>query len=260
MGLFSGIKKAVKKVAKGVKKVFKKVGKFAGKILSSKWAKGLMIAGAIFTGGMALAAGYQGFAAQSGSLLTKFVTGSKDFLGALMSPVATAKEGLAGNSLAGSVRAGAAGVADSANAAAGMLNAGETTNAISGPISELPVGDIATKAASSPVTKDAPGMLAKAAGGVKDFATSTGGGQIIAGALKGYGEGVAAEEAAKEQWKRDRYYDNKWDINQNPEGIGMLRDAVRDPNVPQGYLKRAMDAANTIPNYTPRVTLKPAGG
>lgn len=276
MGLFSGIKKAVKKVAKGVKKVFKKVGKFAGKILDSKWAKGLMIAGAVFTGGMALAAGYQGFAAQSGSLLTKFVTGAKDFMGALVSPVATAKEGLAGNSLAGSVRAGAAGAADSANAAAGMLNAtGNAAPPINPTVSVGGGGDQllsgGAKALGGPPPSINPsvvvnntnkpgGFLSKAAGAVSDFAQTSGGGQIIAGALRGYGEGVAAEELAKEQWKRDRYYDDQWDPEKNQAGLDRLRGAVRDVNVPSGYLKRAMDSANTIPNYTPRVVLKPTGG
>ena len=61
MGLFSGIKKAFKSVWKGIKKVFKKVLAGVGKILNSKWGKALMLGLAIFTGGMALAGGFQAF-------------------------------------------------------------------------------------------------------------------------------------------------------------------------------------------------------
>ena len=96
MGLFSGIKKGFKKVFKGVKKAFKKVGKFAGKVMSSKWFKGLMIAAAVFTGGMALMAGFGNAMATSGTFMTKFVAGAKGFMAGLMNPVATGKGALAG--------------------------------------------------------------------------------------------------------------------------------------------------------------------
>ena len=95
MGLFSAIKKRFKKVWKGIKKVFKKVLAGVGKILNSKWGKALMIGLAVFTGGMALAGGFQAFsasAAAGNSFMTNFVAGAKGFMSALANPVEQAKK------------------------------------------------------------------------------------------------------------------------------------------------------------------------
>lgn len=111
MGLFSSIKKAFKKVFKGIKKVFKKVGKFIGKIAGSKWGKILLTAAAVFTGGMALMAGWGAFTGTTGTFLTKFVAGAKGFVAGLANPIKAAKGAMgaaqAGTSMAQGAATGA---------------------------------------------------------------------------------------------------------------------------------------------------------
>lgn len=93
MGLFKSIKKGFKSLWKGVKKVFKKVGKAIGKVLNSKWGKILMVAAAVFTGGMAIAAGFQAFSASTATtFFGKFAAGAKGFLTGLMKPMDQAKK------------------------------------------------------------------------------------------------------------------------------------------------------------------------
>lgn len=94
MGLFSSIKKIVKKVIKGVKKVFSPILKPLGKLFGSKWGKIILIAAAVFTAGMALYAGWTAAAATQGSMMSKFLTGSKAFLSAVVNPVQAAKGAL----------------------------------------------------------------------------------------------------------------------------------------------------------------------
>lgn len=54
MGLLSGIGKAIKSVFKGIGKVFKAIGKGVKKLFSSAFGKVLLVAAAVFFGGMAL--------------------------------------------------------------------------------------------------------------------------------------------------------------------------------------------------------------
>ena len=263
MGLFSSIKKGIKSVFRGVKKVFSKVGK----ALDSKWGKALMVGMAIFTGGMALAAGFQGFTATSGTFLTKFVAGAKAFVGALANPIKQAKSMMSGAGAgaqaagAGAQTAGAAGevlASGGASVATDAMTMATGTGAQSagaqaaGAASAAP-GSVAAAAASNPgisiggggVTTAADaaaakavssagqgGWLSQAAAGAMDFAKSAGGGMII----KGYAEGAYQEELMKEAQKERRYYDNAW---KDPEQLNQLHSAVnRDINVPQGYNDR----------------------
>lgn len=250
MGLFKSIKKAVKKVVKGVKKVFKKATKFVGKIAGSKWGKALLIASAVFTGGMALAAGFQGFTGTAGTFMTKFVAGAKEFAGALANPISKAKEMMGGAATTGQA-AQAAQVAEGATQAGEMVGAAGTaaqTGAdaagmvAQGAQAAQQVGQ-ATAGVAAPAAQAAQGgggiggMLSKAAGAAWDFAKSPAGGTVISGVVKGYAEGKQQEELLKEQERVRRYYDNQW---RDPNQLAQLHAAAgQDVSVPGGYLDRA---------------------
>jgi len=284
MGLFSGIKKAVKKVFKGIKKVFKKVGKFIGKIAGSKWGKVLLAAAAVFTGGMALAAGFSGFAGTTGTFLTKFVAGSKAFIGALANPIGQAKEmfgsaaqaATTGQKVAAGTEAlgsAAEGILASGEGAAAVANTGEAILSGSGAMEGAQLGgmqglgggaakaaaqttaELAAKKGTEEVVKQS--LLQKAGGAAMNFAKSTGGGQILSGAIEGYAGGRGAEEQLKAEMRERRYYDKAW---QGGAGLDKLKAATAgDVAVPGGYLRRAMNTGEQVTNFTPRVKLKEAG-
>lgn len=154
MGLFSAIKKVVKGVVKGVAKVFKPVTKFIGKLTQKKWFKWLMIGATVFTAGVALYAGVQGFmaAGQAGqTLLGRFVTGGTEFLKALLSPVQTAQDIMSGTRTVSSV----AEQLNAANAAKGAGDIAQTTGLSTNPADALsPAGvqesGAVTQAAAGP--------------------------------------------------------------------------------------------------------------
>lgn len=258
MGLFKKIKKAFKKVVKGVKKVFKKVTKFVGKIAGSKWGKALLLASAVVTGGMALAAGFQGFTGTAGTFLTKFVAGAKEFVGALANPIGQAKKMLGGAATTTGQAAQAAQAAEGATKAGEMVgaagNATQTATDAMGAVAGAgqtaqQVGQ-ATAGLTQPVQQAAAGgggvggMLKKAAGAAWDFAKSDAGGSIISGMVKGYAEGKQQEELLKEQERVRRYYDNQW---RDPNQLAQLQGAVAgDISVPGGYLDRARRVNNFL--------------
>lgn len=178
MGLFSSIGKAFKSVFKGIKKVFKKVLGGIGKILNSKWGKILLLAAAIFTGGMALAGGFQAFAASSAAgntFMANFVAGAKGFMVALANPVGQAK------SMFGA----------GAEAAAGAAGAGVGSTAAEVGGQELAAG-VAQEAVGQTAAE---GAIQSAAGGI-----GGGGKEAIAAATGGGGGTVgAATQTAAQQ-------------------------------------------------------------
>ena len=266
MGLFSSIKKVVKKVVKSVKKVFKKVLKFVGKIASSKWGKALMIASAVFTGGMALSAGFQGFTQSAGGFLTKFVAGAKEFVGALANPMGQAKKRLGGAEAAAGQAATASGAAKAATQTAaseaaqnlvgaaggatrtgadalGTLAAGGTQN-----VSQL--GQAAAQVGKA-ATGIAPGAASAAAQGAAQATTAGGGGGGLlsqaGGLLKKAGgaaldfaksdaggqiisgvmKGYAEGAQQEEQWKEEERIRRYYDNQwRDPSQIAMLQGAV----------------------------------
>lgn len=269
MGLFSGIKKAVKKVFKGVKKVFKKVGKFVGKVLSSDWGKALLTAAAVFTGGMALAAGAGGFlGSSSATFLGKFVAGAKGFLGGLLNPVGAGKGFFAGmqggGGLAGAAQGAAqgqgifniAGVSDAGSLAGVATDPGQMVAEGGGKVATAPGAEaaaapnaatagVAPPPAMGPPVSLAPagipgstaaaqpGMLKRLAGGAMDFAKSTGGGLLLTNMAQGYAQGAMMED----QLKYGDFYDRQWN---DPRQQMLLDTASRQrPRIPQGYLDRA---------------------
>lgn len=250
MGLFSGIAKLVKNIVNGVAKVFKKVTKFVGKIAGSKWGKALLLAASVFTLGTAAMAGFQGFTQSAGGFLTKFVSGAKEFVGALANPIASAKEQLGIGATTGQA-AQAAGVAEQASAAPGMLGEGaqaiqaatpmDTIAGSAGGLTGQAVhAGMQTAGVAAPAAQAAAqggGILSKAAGAAWDFIKSPAGGTVLSSVAKGYAEGAQEEERMKEEERVRRYYDEQW---RDPAKLGQLQTAVGgDVNVPGGYLDRA---------------------
>ena len=242
MGLLSSIGKVVKKVWKGVKKVFGKVMGVVGKITGSKWGKVLMLALAVYTGGMALSAGWTAFGAQgtSASFMTKFVAGSKAFMGSITGASAAAAPGAPTSGVTGVVGGAtdAATVAQSAaqgsqaaqaaqtvasgsqaaqTAASGIGaggNAFRSTGVLGKAVTATAEG--ASALAPSIVNAAAPaaasgggilGTLGKAAKGAWSMANSPIGKEVISKGLQGYLQGKETEE----EWKREdkKLYGNR---------------------------------------------------
>jgi hypothetical protein len=215
MGLFKSIKKIGKKIFKGLKKKFKKGLIAFGKIAGSKWGKILMLASSIFTGGMALAAGFSSFTGTAGGFMVKFVAGAKGFMGGLTSPLTQAKKMMGAGATVGQTTGALAGAAQAAKPMKGVLQgvtqAGQTVGAqlpaaLQVPGKALTAGLQGLQQAPPPGAGG--GWLSKAAGFAADFIKSEGG----AGLIKGVGEGMAAEEKQKHE---DRFR-RAWADPNNP--------------------------------------------
>lgn len=279
MGLFSSIKKAFKKVFKGIKKVFKKVGKFIGKIAGSKWGKILLTAAAIFTGGMALMAGWGAFTGTTGTFMTKFVAGAKGFMAGLANPIKAAK-GAVGAAQSGTSLA--QGAAQGAGALPGAAAATPLQSPVPGgggaeqlvpqggqgvlPSSPVPGAEQAGKlmvpaeagggAASTAATvadtaskapgfwdKGVPGML-KGAGeslvGKEGFLRTPGGAYMASNMLQGYSQGKMMED----QLKHGSYADRQW---ADPRQVALFREAYEGiASGSGGYLDRQRKYANGV--------------
>ena len=168
MGLFSSIKKGFKKIFKGIKKVFKKVLAGVGKILNSKWGKILMIGAAIFTGGMAIAGGIQGWAAAAAqpgaTFMGNFVAGAKGFFTALANPVQQAKD------MFGAAAEGANLVGQAGQQAAGELAAQTTQQAVGQDVATQAIQKAGEGVAQGTQTIQGPGGM----GGIADI-----GGEVV---------------------------------------------------------------------------------
>src|SRR5690606_6678609 len=69
------------------------------------------------------------------------------------------------------------------------------------------------------------------------FLKSPGGAQLAGSVMSGYAQGKQAEEMAKEEERRARYYDEQW---RDPGKVGQLMDAARsDIETPMGFMNRA---------------------
>lgn len=250
MGLFSGIKKAVKKVFSGVKKVFSKVGK----AMNTKWGKALMVGMAVFTGGMALAAGFQGFAGASGTFMTKFVAGAKSFMGALANPVGQAKKMLGGAGQAGATMSQAQQVANAqqqSGAAAELLSGGAKEVAKEG------VKQVATEGLKQGVTEGLKqgvtegvkegakkGWLAQAASGAMDFAKSQAGSSMLKGMAEGAYKQHLMGQQIEAQQAEARRYDEAW---QDPSQLAQLKNAAAQPiATPENYSQRRAEVPSRI--------------
>lgn len=282
MGLFSAIGKVFKKVISGVKKVFKPVVKAVSKLTQKKWFRTLLIAGAVFTAGVALYAGVTaGMAASASgaSLMSSVVTGAQSFMSALLSPISTAKAAFAGElsvasrtaQMAATAGTGAANAA--ASAAGNMVTAGEgvTTAGATGPglttpvgttapyVSGEAVGAVAPAAESMSIAGGAPapgmsaasvdpvtgklnfsnpgpaalanlpepppssgGWLSKGAAALGDFAKSSGGGMLLAGAMQGFGQGKLAEAELEEKHRIEGLWND-------PEQVAAILAATQRP-------------------------------
>ena len=253
MGLFSSIKKAFKKVFSGIKKVFKKVVGAVGKIAGSKWGKILLTAAAIFSGGMALIGGVQGWsaaAAEGAGFFGKFVSGAKGFMSALANPVDKAKEIFGKAATVGDVATAAGQTGASAQATADVTAAATQTAetagieaAAQGVVPEAvgggakvaqtgaeqlaataTRGDVAGmfgehlgKKATQQVAEGAAkkGWLTRAGEFAKEFVLSPTGAQVIGGAMTGMSEGAQLEAAMEHQDRiRRRWMDPRNELAQ----------------------------------------------
>jgi hypothetical protein len=246
MGLFSGLKKAVGGIFKGVSKIFKPVTKLVqkglSKIVGKKWARRLTMGAAIFMGGTALIAGFQGFMGASGGFFSKLVTGGKEFLAALAHPIKGAKSILpGGGSLTGAGGAATSAAGTAAVSAPAAAPAAAVTEGLPAAISAPELG--ALPGTTLPAgTSAAGGLLSKAGAGIKsaggtifDFAKTPGGGLLIGNTLAGMGEASAQKSLEK---YRDR--------NNVPFTAEQMALMNRTPAVPSGYLSRAQQIMSLL--------------
>ena len=230
-----GVGKVVKGVVKGVGKVFKKVIGAVGKVLGSKLGKLVMFAIAIYTGGMALAAGFNSFMTSTApSFLGKFVAGAKGFVGALTG------KGVAEKGVEGAVVAGGEGAAGSQMG--GMLGAGSSAPAVETVSTAAEaagkVANVANTAANATDAVDKVSTLGKVVdagrkvgGGLLDFAKSEGGSTIISQALQGR---AAAEELEQKQKNFEMLSGPM-----NADEYNKLLEQSQNMTTPEGFLQRA---------------------
>lgn len=204
MGLFSGIKKAVKGIFRGIKKAFKSA-------VSSKLGKLVMTAAAIYTGGLAISGGVQGWSAAASNgagFMGKFVAGAEGFMTTLFNPIEATKNIAAGGGplSAGQMSQIAPSVAGEAAQGVAELATGTAESAaISGaaqgvaPAAAKVAAPVAKAAATAPAAE---GWLGKAAGFAKDFLLSPTGASMI--------EGFAAGGAREEEMKFEDRINRQW--------------------------------------------------
>jgi len=254
MGLFSGIKKAVKGVFKGIKKAFKSVVGVIGKAMNSKLGKVIMTAVAIYTGGLAIAGGVQGWgaaAANGAGFMGKFVAGAEGFITTLFNPIDATKNLMAGGgplnaSQLSNIAPNVANVASDqlVNAATGSTEASAISNASQG------IAEGATTTAPSAVTSTAPSVVdagAKAAETIAkepswlEKAANIGNKvldvldrPVVSGLIQGYGEGKIAEQ----QQEFDDRINRQWNDPNNAyqrqlkSGGGLLSGTIRRGSAP----------------------------
>lgn len=239
MGLLKKIGKAVKGVVKGVGKVFKPIVKTVGKILSSKIGKLIMIAAAVYTGGMALSAGW-------GAFTTSAASGTSSFFGSVVQGAKAFGTALTG----GGTAAKAATTAASAPGALAPLAAGASQGAALNTTAAITAGTAAPAiAAAAPLAAPvgAIGKLVdvgkKIGGGVLDYAKSKSGGTIIAQALQGAAQGKALEQ----QQKNFEMLSGPM----NADAYNEINAKASTPETPEGFLARGrkVDQALTRPRY-----------
>lgn len=275
MGFFSKIWKGVKKVVKGIGKVFKKILKPIGKILGSSWGKALMIGLSIFTFGAALLAGAGTFASTTGSFLTKFVAGGKDFVGALIGkgaaekgvagvgeaavPAATsAMPGLDAIAATGQANIAAAGELASGGAAAGgnLLSQGAQVAGAAGPTKALAAagGQLAAPAAAAAPSFGAKAgeWIRNAAGDAKEFIKSDTGSTLVGNMLQGAAQGQSDREWIKHQQR----YDRQWNDPNNP-GVQQLQN-FQPSETPENWPGRDQSAVVNERNsgYQPTIPFR----
>jgi hypothetical protein len=263
MGLFSGIKKAVKGVFKGIKKVFGGVMKAYNKFAGSKLGKMVMLAAAIYTGGLAISGGIQAWsaasAAEGATFMSKFVAGAEGFMTTLFNPIDATKTLMdtgapltAGQLSAIAPNAATEAAGQIANAATQTAESSAIQTAAQGgvttapgPPSQLPsfggagampgtgnvapsIGSVAKTAAETAAQPE--GWLSKAAGFAKDFLMSPTGASMI--------EGYAMGGAQEEQQKFDDRINRQWNdpnnaFQQQMKGGGMLSGTIQRGGSPK---------------------------
>lgn len=227
MGLFKSIGKAFSSIWNGVKKVFKAVVNVVKKVLASDLFKIVMIALSVFTLGTSLMAFGTAWGAeaavQGATFMSKFVAGSKAFMGSMMGKAGVDK---AGDAAAGAAAMGPAPGAMNVGEAAAMTNAGGVASTAADIAAAVPgATQAADKLASMntanaakaavPAVESGGGIiktggdwLSKAASGAKTFLESPGGGQIIGNVLGGIGEAGMQKDQQDFETRNERRFDD----------------------------------------------------
>lgn len=269
MGLFSSIKKAVKGVFKGIKKAFKSVFKAVSKLASSKLGKLIMTVAAIYTGGLAIAGGIQGWgaaAANGAGFMGKFVAGAEGFMVTLFNPIEATKNIAAGGgplsagqlakiapTVAGELASGvsqlATGTAES-SAISGAAQGAVTT--ATGPPSVLStkpfeaVAGVGQKVVEEGAKEAATGWLSKAGEFAKDFILSPTGASMI--------EGYAAGGAQEEQQKFDDRINRQWNDPNNPFQRQMGEEGMLSGTVTRGQAPIFNPGGQVAPGQGPQIS------
>ena len=260
MGLFKSIAKIGKKIFKGIKKKFGKAMAFVGKIAGSKWGKILMLASSIFTGGMALAGAFSGFASSGAGFLAKFVGTAKGFMSGLTQPMVQAKKLMSIGETAATIGQTTSALQGAAQAAApqsvlqGVTQAGQTVGAQLPKALQVPGKALTAGLQQAPATAGpGGGWLSKAAGFATDFIKSEAG----AGLISGIGKGMAAEQ---EQEFQDRYR-KAWADPNNPFAKLLSEGAFGAESAPAGGAPTPTFSGQTFaPPGAPAQPMQPQGG
>jgi len=197
MGIFDFVKKAVKSITKGISKIFKSVTRSISRIGDSDWGRTLLVGAAIFTGGMALSGGFEGWnkaAANGEGFLGKFVGGAEGFVTALSSPIEQANKMIARDPAVDSTAAIEQQAISPAGADPGGQGMGGTL-ATAQAAQRPPAPPVTSAQAQAPAQKppEDASWLEKAAGYAMDFIQSPVGAQMI----QGYSAGKVREEEMK---------------------------------------------------------------
>ncbi len=277
MGLLKKLKKGLKRIFKGVKKVFKKVVKAFGKIAGSKFGKILMLAAAVFTGGVALGAwsAWGGFSTAAGGFAGKFIAGVNKVMSFMTGGAAGAGKGatMAGQTLTqGGASAAGEALTPSAAAVGEGVAAGELVGAAvpegvgllaeEGIAAALPgvattggevLGTTAAKSlAGTALTPARESLMTRAT----SWAKSTGGQNIIGSMLEGYERGKELDDVLDFRREESRRVEDLW-ANFDSSNID-FRAAER--NLPEGLIgrNRRVNQPGT-PTYQPKDPVTVAG-
>lgn len=285
MGFLSDVWKGIKNVVKGIGKVFKAILKPIAKVLNSSWGKALMLGLSIFTFGGALLAGVKGFAQTTGSFLTKFVQGGKDFVGALIGKggadtVSGAGEAAAELGTEATVNAalpGVEGMLDQTVQTAGNLVSGANTAAEGGNLLQQgaqaanAIGSASNASGPTQALADVGGNLAtRTPPGAESFGSKAGGWlkdagknainfinendnlmNLVGGAMQGYGQAAMQEDMQEHQAR----YDRMWMDPNNP-GVQGIGNFDFNKNVPANWPTHQFGEYGTAYGYTPTVPFR----
>lgn len=267
MGLLKKLKKGIKRIFKGVKKVFKKAVKAFGKIAGSDFGKILMLAAAVFSGGVALGAwsAWGGFSTAAGGFAGKFIAGVNKVMSFMTGGAAGA-----GKEAASAMTAGIKSRAADASKEALVEGAGEVavTEGVGQSVGQEALsqgstipgaegGNIAANVAGPITSTTAPNagrerLMERA----MNWAKSTGGQNVIGSMLEGYERGKELDDVLDFRREESRRVEDLW-ANFDSSDIDFR---ASERNLPEGLIgrNRRVNQPGT-PTYQPKDPVTVAG-